>query len=105
MRLAASLALCVALAGCSSLPLGFLSGGGPNVAANTQIGKENRQAVASFERGDVIRKDVEAGQVEAVTINNEDIPPWVLLVALLGWLLPSPGEMGRGIYNIFRRDR
>lgn len=94
------------LAGCSSLPLGFLSGGGgPNVAANTQIGKENRQAFASFERGDVVRKDIEAGQVEAVTINNEEIPPWVLLVALLGWLLPSPSEMGRGIYRLLKGER
>lgn len=105
MRLAASLALCVALAGCSSLPLGMLGGGGPNVAANTQVGKENRQAFASFERGDVVRKDIEAGQVEAVTINNEDIPPWVLLVALLGWLLPSPSEMGRGLYRLLKGER
>ena len=108
MKLAASLALCVALAGCSSLPLGLLSGGGgPNVAANTQIGKENRQAVASFETGDtagrdIVSKEVEAGSVDSLSITNQDIPPWVILLMLLGWLAPSPGEIGRGIYTLLR---
>jgi len=104
MRLAASLALCAALAGCGSLPLGML-GGGPNVAANVQAGRENRQTAVGFEERveagrDVIQKEVETGQVDSLTINNEEIPPWVLLVALLGWLLPSPGEIGRGLYRL-----
>ena len=104
MRLAASLTLCAALAGCGSLPLGML-GGGPNVAANVQAGRENRQTAVGFEERveagrDVIQKEVETGQVDSLTINNEEIPPWVLLVALLGWLLPSPGEIGRGLYRL-----
>ena len=104
MRLAASLALCAALAGCGALPLGML-GGGPNVAANVQAGRENRQTAVGFEERveagrDVIQKEVETGQVDSLTINNEEIPPWVLLVALLGWLLPSPGEIGRGLYRL-----
>jgi hypothetical protein len=36
------------LASCSGLPLGML-GGGTNVAANTQIGRENRQTAVSME--------------------------------------------------------
>lgn len=101
MRLAASLALCAALAGCGALPLGML-GGGPNVAANVQAGRENRQTAVAFEERieagrDVIQKEVEAGQVESLTVNNEKIPPWVLLVALIGWLLPTPTQMGEAI--------
>jgi hypothetical protein len=101
VRLAASLALCAALAGCGALPLGML-GGGTNVAANTQIGRENRQAVLSTELGDtagrdIVTKEVETGQVETMTVNNQDIPPWVLLVALIGWLLPTPTQMGNAI--------
>jgi hypothetical protein len=101
MRLAASLALCAALAGCGALPLGML-GGGPNVAANTQIGKENRQTAVGFEERieagrDVIQTEMETGQVETLTVNNQDIPPWVLLVALIGWLLPTPTQMGEAI--------
>jgi hypothetical protein len=80
-------------------------GGGPNVAANVQAGRENRQTAVGFEERveagrDVIQKEVETGQVDSLTINNEEIPPWVLLVALLGWLLPSPGEIGRGLYRL-----
>ena len=105
MRLAASLALCVALVGCGALPLGML-GGGPNVAANTQIGRENRQSAVSFEDRveagrDVVQKEVETGQVETLTVNNQDIPPWVLLVALIGWLLPTPTQMGEAIGRAF----
>jgi len=93
--------LIMLLASCSSLPLGML-GGGTNVAANTQIGRENRQTAVSMEERveagrDVIQKEVEAGPVESLTVNNQDIPPWVLLVALIGWLLPTPTQMGNAI--------
>jgi hypothetical protein len=89
------------LSSCSGLPLGML-GGGTNVAANTQIGRENRQTAVSMEERveagrDVIQKEVEAGPVESLTVNNQDIPPWVLLVALIGWLLPTPTQMGNAI--------
>ena len=93
--------LIMLLASCSGLPLGML-GGGTNVAANTQIGRENRQTAVSMEERveagrDVIQKEVEAGPVESLTVNSQDIPPWVLLVALIGWLLPTPTQMGNAI--------
>jgi hypothetical protein len=105
------LLVAVLLASCSSLnPVGLLTGGGTNVAANTQLGKENKQAVVTYEEEtttsagrDVITteviKEVEAGPVEELKINNTNIPPWVLLVLLLGWLLPTPSQMGRAMYN------
>ena len=102
------------LSSCGGLPLGMLGGGGPNVAANTQIGRENRQTAVGFEERveagrDVVQKEVETGQVERMTINNQDIPPWVLLVALIGWLLPTPTQMGNAIGQFlmapFRRKK
>ena len=113
MRLAYSAALCVALTGCGGLPLGLLGGGGPNVAANTQLGAENRQAGLSFESGnagrDVVSKEVEAGEIDNLTITNENVPPWVFLLALLGWLLPTPTQMGnalgRAMLVPFRREK
>ena len=105
-----ALVLILFLGACSGLPLGLLGGGGPNVAANTQIGKENRQAVSSMEFGDtagrdIVTKEIDAGQVGTLTVKNENIPAWVFLVALLGWLAPSPGEIGRGIYRLMRGER
>lgn len=99
----------LAVSGCSSLPLGFLGGGGPNVAANTQIGKENRQAVLSTELGDsagrdIVTKEIETGSIDNLTVKNENIPPWVILLLLIGWLLPTPNEMARWVYKLFGKE-
>ena len=90
------------------LPLG--GSGGPIVNSNAQIGKENRQSVMSVEQSeevsagrDVITteviKEVDAGPIEKLLISNQNIPPWVMLLLILGWLLPTPTEIGRGIMN------
>ena len=86
------------------LPLG--GSGGPTVNSNAQIGAENRQAVMSVEQTeevtagrDVIQKEVETGKVENLDIINTNIPPWVMLLLILGWLLPTPTEIARGFMN------
>jgi hypothetical protein len=78
--------------------------GGPTVNSNAQVGAENRQAVMSVEQNttagrDVITKEVETGSVGSLDIINTNIPPWVMLLLILGWLLPTPTEIGRGIMN------
>ena len=95
------------LSGCglsTLLPLG--GSGGPTVNSNAQIGAENRQAVMSVEQTeevtagrDVIQKEVETGKVENLDIINTNIPPWVMLLLILGWLLPTPAEIARGFMN------
>lgn len=85
-------------------------GGGPNVAANTQIGRENNQAVVQADTGpqagrDVIQKEVEAGNVENVIVNNKEIPIWLIIALVVGWLAPSPGEIGRGIGKLITRKK
>ena len=90
------------------IPLG--GSGVPTVNSNAQIGAENRQAVMSVEQTEEITagrdvvttevlKEVEAGPVEKLLISNQNIPPWVMLLLILGWLLPTPTEIGRGIIN------
>ena len=90
------------------LPLG--GSGGPTVNSNAQIGKENKQAVVTYEEDTVtsagrdvitteVIKEVEAGPIEKLLISNQNIPPWVMLLLILGWLLPTPTEIGRGIMN------
>jgi len=102
--------LLLALTGCGKLPFGMLGGGGPNVAANTQVGRENvQQAVAQQTRTSAGRdivtttRDVEADQVDAVTINNDRVPIWLIVALVLGWLAPSPNEIGRGVRGLFKR--
>lgn len=100
--------LLLALTACGKLPLGMLGGGGPNVAANTQVGRENvQQVVAQQTRTsagrDIIttQREVEAEQVEAVTINNDRVPIWLIVALVVGWLAPSPNEIGRGVRGLF----
>ena len=109
------LILCLLLSGCgimSLLPFGGSTG--PTVNSNAQIGKENRQSVLSVEQReevtagrDVVQteivKEVETGKVENLDIINTNIPPWVILLLILGWLLPTPTEIGRGIMDFILR--
>ena len=109
------LVLFLFLSGCgltSILPFG--GSGGPTVNSNAQIGKENRQAVMSVEQKeevtagrDVVQteiiKEVETGKVENLDITNTNIPPWVILLLILGWLLPTPTEIGRSITDFILR--
>jgi len=105
------LVLFLFLSGCgltSLLPFG--GSGGPTVNSNAQIGKENRQAAVTFEEEitagrDVVQttKEVETGSVETLEIFNTNIPPWVIVLLILGWLLPTPTEMARGFMNFVLR--
>ena len=101
------LVLTLFLSGCGLSTLMSLGGSdGPTVNSNAQIGKENRQSVLSVEQSeevtagrDVIQKEVETGKVENLDIINTNIPPWVMLLLILGWLLPTPTEIARGFIN------
>jgi hypothetical protein len=82
--------------------------GGTNVAANTQLGKENNQGVnTSLDKSvrPVLRPEgpVENIQQDNSTTNNTEIDPLLLILLVLGWLAPSPSEIGRGLIKLFRR--
>ena len=108
------LVLTLLLSSCGLTSL--LPTGGTNVDANTQLGKENKQAVVTNEEEttnnagrDIVTetKEVEAGPVERLDITNTNIPPCVMILLLLGWLLPTPTQIGQSIANfvlaLFRR--
>jgi hypothetical protein len=101
------LAALLALSGCGG-PLSLLTGGGPNVAANVQAGKENTQQVVAVQQKteagrDIIQKTspVEAENIEEVNI--QQTPMWILVLLILGWLLPSPNEIARWIRGLFKK--
>jgi len=112
LKILGSLCLILLLSSCGLTNLPFFGGGGgPTVNSNAQIGKENKQAVVTYEEEetnnagrDVIKtevlKEVETGTVEELKINNTNIPVWVMLLLLLGWLLPTPTQIGQGIYSL-----
>ena len=93
--------------GLTSLPFLGGGGGGPTVNSNAQIGKENTQQVVAQQTTqdagrDIVTetKEVEAKSIEDLTIKNTNIPVWVMVLLLLGWLLPTPTQMGQGIYTL-----
>jgi hypothetical protein len=87
------------LQGCSALDflsaVNPLGSDGTEVNANAQIGAENTQQVV--------------GNQETITAHSvvqqeiQDIPPWVMLLLILGWLLPSPNEIFHGLLYFMDR--
>lgn len=110
-RLALTLPIVFILSGCLN-PLSLLGGGGPNVAANVQAGKENNQSVidnSSDVSGENVTVDnsqvSSAGPIESVKVFNQDIPTWVIILLILGWMLPSPSEIWRGFLKTITLGR
>ena len=92
------------LGSCSGVnPLSLLTGSGPNVAANTQIGKENNQnvGVTTYNKPEV-RTEGPIDTVDQSTTNNTEIDPLLLILLILGWLAPSPQEIARGLRRWLR---
>jgi len=99
MKYIISLSLVLLLSACGGMgPLSFLTGGGPNVAANVQAGKENNQAVSQVEANKTESTVIESGQV---TIKNNNVPLWLIALLILGWILPTPGQIARAIIAPF----
>lgn len=105
--------LCLVLAACGSPAgrLASLAAGSPKVAANVQAGRTNAQTVgrtviseqrlirpqARTIEQSAGRTSVRSETVQTVVV-REDPPPWLLLVALLGWVLPTPAQIGAALY-------
>ena len=84
--------------------------GGTNVAANTQLGRENYQGVTTnvdTSVRPVLRPEgpVDTVQQDNSTTNISEVDPLLLILLVLGWLAPSPSEMGRGLLKLFRRRK
>lgn len=118
MRGLALVLICAALCSCTTAVgvLGRALGGGPDVAANVQAGRTNAQTVGQAAISDQRMVRPEARTIEQSTgrtgVRSENVqtvlvqnapPPWLLLVALLGWLLPTPVQIGAALAAGLRR--
>jgi hypothetical protein len=96
----------LSLAGCGSNPLSLLTGSGPNVAANTQIGKENTQNLGlNLSKRPQIRVDAPVQDLmqDNSTTTNTTLDPLLIILLILGWLAPSPSEIARSIRDLFKK--
>ena len=107
VKLAAILLTTTLLGSCSQLnPLSLLTGGGTNVAANTQVGKENNQTIGmvSNTRPQLrVEAPVDTVIQDTSSTKNTEVDPLMLLLLILGWLAPSPGEISRSFMSLFKR--
>jgi hypothetical protein len=103
------LLLSLLLAGCSALDLiNPLSGGGVN--SNAQVGKENTQQVVGSQietttnvQGNQTNSQVSGSKIGDVQIN--EVPLWIILLAILGWMLPTPTNMWNGFVKALPWNR
>jgi hypothetical protein len=113
MRLMIGVMVAFSLTSCASLnPLGFLSSG-VNTAANVQAGKTNTQTLGTtrnntvtesvVDKVDQSNNQLKTEKVE--TVNIQQTPLWMIILLILGWLLPSPGEMARWFKGLFKRKK
>ena len=98
----------LALSGCGGGPLSLLTGGGPNVAANVQAGKENTQQAVAIQQKteagrDIIQQTSPVVAENIKEVNIQQTPMWILVLLILGWLLPSPNEIARWIRGLFKK--
>jgi len=115
LRPVIGLLMLLTLTGCSAIPSWLMpSSKGVSVTPiGTQVAQEaTQQAVANQsnqEAGrDVIITETELEAKGERIFIDQDIEPWVLILLVLGWLAPSPSEMGRGLMALlatFRRPK
>lgn len=66
-------------------------GGGPSLEVDTTVGDKEEAVVGRVGDSTEISSESITGGVN--TTNIQDIPPWVLLLLIVGWVLPSPTSM------------
>jgi len=122
LRLLLLLLVLTSTVSCSGTPLSLLTGSGPNVAANTQVGKTNSQTIGTTNNiapTVSLRPKTRVGSIDQSNSNSQvsteavetlvvnEMPVWLVLLfgLLCGFLIPSPKEIVRSIVAIFRRDK
>jgi hypothetical protein len=93
----ALLAITITLFACSPLDLikGVAGGSGPSLEVDTTIGDKEESVVGRVGDTSEIAAESITGGIN--TTNIQDIPPWVLLLLIVGWVLPSPTSMYKEI--------
>ena len=97
-KVAALIIVALFTTGCGPInPIDFIMGSsGPEINATAVVGEnvDNTNATLAVESaGD----DIDAG-----TVNISNADPLLVLLLVLGWLLPSPAEIGNGLLAPFR---
>jgi type II secretory pathway component PulC len=116
-RLIAAITVSLLLISCTPAQvLKAVTGGGGGVSANVQAGQTNSQTVGTTENVDQVVKTnqgtvnqsadkstVKAESIEQVVNNQNSL--MLILIAITGWIAPSPNEIARYIRSLFKRSK
>src|SRR6056297_736844 len=94
------------LTGCGGSPLSFLTGGGPNVAANVQAGAENNQAAVQIRTDNTpkvtVRPKARVDNIDQSNTTNNELPMWLWVVLIVtfivGWVTDTPATYMRRLW-------
>lgn len=104
MKLFITLLLCASLAGCSALGAtsALTSALSPSDGTHieAQVGKENTKQIVGQQND-----TTNTANRDIVTVMNQDIPIWIILLMLLGWMLPRPTTMAAALVRLLRRKQ
>ena len=114
MKLLTALLLTITLSGCSPFGIvgSMLTDDAPSLDVDTQIGKTNEKVTGvkaeevSIGKEEIMAEEVNTsedsvvGNVKGDVSIDERVPFWIWFVAILGWLLPSPSEIYKGLGNL-----
>lgn len=90
------------LVACSPLDLiKGATGSGPSLAVETVVGDKEEAVIGKV--GDSTEVQAESFTGGINTTNVQDVPPWVMLLLILGWLLPDPKSIYNEIKSWFKR--
>ena len=74
---------------------------GPSLEVDTTVGDKEEAVVGRVgDTSEIVSESITGG---VNTTNVEEMPPWVVLLLILGWLLPDPKVMYNEIKSWFRR--
>lgn len=111
LRLPLVLSGLILLTSCGASPLSLLTGGGPNVAAPIAVGQTVEQTQGISFRNTTaapsvsVRPNARVEKIDQSTTKNTTVDPWLIILLILGWLAPSPGEIGRWFQSLFRKGK
>ena len=106
MKVVVLAALIFSVVACSPLQIArsvLDSGSGPSLEVDTTVGDKEEAVVGRV--GDTREIHTESLSGGVNTTNVEEMPPWVVLLLLLGWLLPDPKAMYNEIKSWCRRGK
>ena len=75
----------------------------PSIAVETEIVAGDKEEAVNTQIGTTSNSTQAAEVINNKTINETD--PFLLIMLVLGWILPSPMEIWKGLTGVLRRNK